>query len=113
MTCERPDGFGIGLVRDGALKFPHDWVGNLPEPITREDLEQMYSGVFDRKRLNAEQREKALDFLVAYHVRYHEEKAINYHRECGGGTVVQGELGIYCSRCGKLPDLLPPDFLVR
>jgi hypothetical protein len=72
----------------------------------------MYSEAFVRRGFTEQQIEEILDFSVKYHERYYEESAICYHRECNGGAMVQGEMGVYCANCGKLPDLLPPAFLV-
>lgn len=110
MNCERPGGPFIDLLRDFHLKFPPNWVGELPAPATREELSaQMAVGFLERK-LGEEQINEALNFFEQYELRYYEVvgKGLYYHRPCGGGAIVEGETGIFCAKCGKLPDLFPP-----
>ncbi len=98
------------LVRDLARRHP-DWEGELPPVMTREQLREQMRPFIDGRSFTAEQTEEFLDFMDKYEERYHEKDGKNYHRACGGGamTDVLGEP--ICSRCGRLPDLLPPAFV--
>ncbi len=109
MGCERPGGIGANLWRDSNIRFPPNWKGQLPPAASRSDLELQLASGFERKKLTPEQVKEALDFFEQYEARYHEQAGQSYHRPCEGGAVVQGELGIYCAKCGKLPDLIPPE----
>lgn len=107
------DSFATNLVREGG--FPPDWEGDLPPVMTRDQLkEQMEVAFRERGGFSDAQVEEALDFYVQYEERYHEAPGGKmYHRQCGGGAVKEGMAGVLCSRCGKLPDLVPPEFLRR
>jgi hypothetical protein len=112
MGCERPSGIGISIVRDSSIKFPSNWSGELPPRATRDELRNQMASMFRRRNLSRSQTEEVLDFLKKYEERYYEAPDGQcYHRQCGGGSMVQGELGVYCANCGKLPDLLPPTFM--
>ncbi len=109
MGCERPDGPFIDMVRDNAIKFPPNWVGELPPQETRVELRTYITPGFARRRLSAQQIEEVLDFFVAYEARCFEAPGGQcYHRSCDGGAMVEGETGVFCAKCGRLPDLLPP-----
>ena len=107
------DSFATNLVREGG--FHPDWEGELPLVMTREELQkQMEPSLRERGGFMDTQVESALDFFQQYEERYHEAPGGKmYHRPCGGGAVKQGMAGILCSRCGKLLDLIPPEFLRR
>ena len=111
MGCERPDGIGVKLFRDSKIKFPPNWEGELPAPSSRKELEQLLGDQFKKRNLTEEQITETLDFFEKYEARYYERKDSQcYHRPCNGGAMVEGELGIYCANCDKLPDLTPPKF---
>ena len=112
MSCDRPSGPAASLFRDEHRKFPPNWEGDLPKKESREELAQKMEPGFKARNLSPEQIQEVLDFMEKYEDRYYEDgDGQCYHRACGGGSVVQGELGVYCSKCGKLPDLFPPAFL--
>lgn len=105
--------FATNLVREGT--FPPDWEGELPPVMTREQLkEQMGPSFRERGGFSDQQIEEVIDFFEKYERRYHEVPGGKmYHRPCGGGAVKQGMAGVACSRCGTLPDLIPPELLRR
>lgn len=113
MSCERPSGLAASLWRDSSIKFPPNWEGELPPAESEASLRERVTAAVTRRGLTAEQGEEAIRFFLAYEERYYEKTSEGqcYHRACDGGAVVQGELGIYCANCGKLPDLLPPAFM--
>ena len=94
------------------IKFPPNWKGELPPPETRARFAEKYTEFLDRRRLTPAQREEVFAFLEQYEERYYEAVGGQcYHRACQGAAVVQGELGVYCAKCGKLPDHFPPQFM--
>ncbi len=112
MSCERPGGPIIDrLLFDANIKFPPNFSGELPPGMTREQLREQMAPVFSQRGLSAAQVEEALDFLVEYEGRYYEVVGASdtFHRPCGGGAMVQGRTGVFCAKCGQLPDLLPPE----
>lgn len=114
MGCERPGGPIIDLlIRDVNIKFPPAWEGELPSPATREQLESQLREGLDKKKLSPEQTKEVFDFFEEYEKRYFEDMNTSqcYHRPCKGAAVIQGETGIFCERCGKLPDLTPPEYI--
>jgi len=116
MGCEKPSGPFIGMIRDSNIKFPSNWSDTLPSPAKREELKAQMMLGFQRRNLSELQVEEALDYFEKYEERYYEvtegaRKGSTFHRLCGGGAMVQGETGVFCANCGKLPDLLPPAFM--
>ncbi len=113
MSSERPGGPIMGLMRDSYIKFPPDWEGELPKPASREELRAQLADGFRERGLTPEGIEEALDFLETYEQRYYEVtgEGRNYHRTCGGGSMVEGETGIFCHKCGRLPPLAIPAVL--
>ena len=113
MGCERPGGPIIDMVRDAHIKFPPNWTKELPPPMNREGLRGQLFIEFERRHLSGQQIEEAIDFFEQYEMRYYEVcgDGATYHRACGGGAMAQGNTGIFCAKCGKLPDLIPPEFL--
>lgn len=105
----------IDMIRDAGIKFPKNYQGELPASFSREELLKLLSPGFKKRNLTEEQVEEALNYFETYENRYYEDMASggqkNFHRACNGGAVVQGNTGIFCSKCGKLEDLLPPKFL--
>jgi|GEM_PF-2636491 hypothetical protein len=113
MSCERPSEPIIDLWRDAHIEFPPNWEGELPPPSTRVEMHHQMALAFQERKLSDEQVKEALDFFEQYEARYYEvtggEQAGNtYHRPCGGGAVAQGKTGVFCAKCGILPDLVPP-----
>lgn len=111
MGCERPSGPVMDLMRDSFIKFPPNYEGELPPVESRECLKEQFFEMFRKRKLSEDEIKQALDFLEEYENRYYEDMNSGqcYHRECGGGAMVQGNLGVYCAKCGKLPDLIPPE----
>lgn len=115
MVCERPGGPIIDMWRDSHVKFPSNYSGDLPPRATRDELRGQMASMFQQRKFSKAQVEEALDFFEQYEERYYEvtegeRRSSTYHRLCGG-AMVQRETGIFCAKCGKLPDLLPPIFM--
>jgi len=116
MASEMPGGPIIDLfVRDANIKFPPAYNGTLPPPAAREQLEKQLAEGLAKRNLTPEQTEEAFVFFEEYERAYFEDMETSrcYHRKCGGAAVVQGNTGIFCERCGKLPDLIPPECIRR
>lgn len=116
MGRERPGGLFINILRDSHIKFPPNWSGTLSPPATRDELKAQMAPMFQKRNLSDGQVVEVLDFLEKYEERYcevmeGEQRGSTFHRPCGGGAMVQGETGVFCANCGKLPDLLPPAFM--
>src|SRR3989344_6534041 len=107
---ERPGGPFIDMARDAGIKFPKPFKGTLPPIATRDLLHEQMKAGFEQRKLDETQIKKALDFLEQYEKRYYEDMTTGqcYHRPCDGHAVMQGETGIFCERCGRLLDLIPP-----
>jgi hypothetical protein len=113
MGCERPGGPFAGLMRDMRIKFPPNWEGELPPVATRDELRTQILPAFGSRNLSEAEISEVLDYLEDYESKYYEvmggvKRGNHYHRVCGGGSMVNGETGVFCSKCGKLPDLSPP-----
>lgn len=108
-----PGGPVMDLLRDTKIKFPPNWEGELPKPATREELQTQLAKGLQQAKIPDAQIAESLDFLEQYESRYYEMigEDVIYHRPCGGGAVVEGETGIFCAKCGRLPNLIPPAFL--
>lgn len=116
MACERPGGIAIDALRDSRIQFPPKLAGEIPPPATREELSEQFGPVFKSRQLSDGDVKEALDFLEGYEQRYYEvvegeRVGETFHRVCGGGAMAQGETGVFCANCGKLPDLIPPECL--
>lgn len=100
-------------ILPSAPGFPPNWIGELPPKKTESELRRWFARGFEERRWTPEQIEEFVRFRLEYEERYYEEVPSGqcYHRTCGGGAMVERPSnGIYCAKCGKLPDLFPPDF---
>jgi hypothetical protein len=103
----------IDKVRDSHDNLPPNWEGELPPCATREELRTQMAFAFKQRNLTDSQIEEALDFFEEFEKRYYEviETGITYHRACGGGTMFQGLMGVFCAKCGKPLDIFLPTFM--
>ncbi len=104
----------INILPSAPGGSPPDWIGELPPKKTEVELRQWYGRTFEERRWTSDEIEEFIRWRFEYEERYYEELPSGqcYHRVCGGGAMVErpGE-GVYCSRCGKLPDFFPPAFV--
>jgi len=112
MDCEELSGIKHPVFSDDfQLQFMADWEGVLPPSATRDELKVEMEKIFSERKLSDEQIEETLDFLEKYEARYYENSDGKcYHRSCKGSV---GERcgKVFCSNCGRLSDLLPPEFM--
>lgn len=97
----------LSIVRDLARPFPPDWPSD--QPLPNQQPESELKAIVEGRTSDLQEIADGLKFILEYERRYYEnDRGQCYHRPCGGGAMKEGDNGIWCSRCGKLPDLLPP-----
>jgi hypothetical protein len=110
------DGLFFDILRVPCFVAVPNWDGKIPPLATREKLRVQSLALSRSQRLSSLEVEELLNFLEEYETRYFEIDEITYHRPCNGGAITQSanrcEEGVYCAKCGKLPDLIPPSFLI-
>ncbi|OGZ67489.1 MAG: hypothetical protein A3D35_00440 [Candidatus Staskawiczbacteria bacterium RIFCSPHIGHO2_02_FULL_34_9] len=104
------------MWRHSKIKFPPNWEGELPPPLSRDELRIQLTPGFQQRNLSGDQIEETLDFFERYEAKYYEvtegeQTGVTYHRPCGGGSTIQEETGIFCAKCLKLSNLIPPKFM--